>query len=178
MSSTPSKSREHRLQSRDQVNRGLTIDEAIEQLTQAKSQSRLGGNTMFLACVPEIPYVEIRAIRVENDPDGAVCLAILDEEEPPATPLSAEDAVRERFFTARVKAVLQDARDCTSIEEEIRSLLENIYSDATAEELLAELEDPDSGLDDTGGQDRESYSDTQDRESYACDDEEEDGISS
>lgn len=52
----------------------VTIDEAIAKLTQAKSESKLGGNTVLTLCLvgSEIEDVEINDIVLVNDQDGAL----------------------------------------------------------------------------------------------------------
>jgi hypothetical protein len=58
----------------------ITIDEAIIMLARAKNEARLGGQTVLHVCIPEIPYVPVKDIRVENDPDGSVGLVIMEDE--------------------------------------------------------------------------------------------------
>lgn len=52
----------------------ITIDQAIEQLTALKSQSKLGGDTCLVISLPETEWFEVEALKIENDDDGALAL--------------------------------------------------------------------------------------------------------
>jgi hypothetical protein len=57
----------------------MTLDEAIEQLTKLRAESKLGGETNVYCCLiaSEIEYLEIESFKYEPDPDGALILALV-----------------------------------------------------------------------------------------------------
>jgi len=52
----------------------MTIDEAIAKLTELKGKSKLGGETVLCVCLPDIEYIEVDDIKVDNDQHGAIAL--------------------------------------------------------------------------------------------------------
>lgn len=58
----------------------MTIDEAIDALQEIKEASKLGGNTVLVLCIPDVPYLNVDDITLDEDEDGAVVLLVSDEE--------------------------------------------------------------------------------------------------
>jgi hypothetical protein len=60
----------------------MTIREAIERLEALRLESPLGEGTVLAVCLldSELPYVEVKDIRLERSDDGA--LVVIDAPEP------------------------------------------------------------------------------------------------
>ena len=58
----------------------MTVDDAINLLSEFKKQSRLGGNTVLVLCETDREYTPIEFLKLDQDSDGAVVLCGIHEE--------------------------------------------------------------------------------------------------
>lgn len=54
----------------------VTIDDALRQLNRMRLESQLGGDTVLHICLPEVEYMSVRQLKLEQDNDGAVVLVM------------------------------------------------------------------------------------------------------
>ena len=60
----------------------MTLDELISELQSIRKDSRLGGETcVYVACLGDDEYKEVRGVRLEQDNDGSLVVVGLMEDD-------------------------------------------------------------------------------------------------
>lgn len=61
---------------------GMTVDEAVAALLDARDKSNLGGKAIVFVCVQDEEYIPLTEVKVDNDDSGGSCILFMPQYEP------------------------------------------------------------------------------------------------